>query len=96
MTTATASKPATTEKVQHTDTPDILRQLVAARRKAKITQAQIAAAMNTTASAVARLESGGGKKRHSPSIRTIKLYAAALNCDIKMELVPLETAKNDN
>ncbi len=67
---------------------DILSQLVEARRKAKRTQADIAEKMNTTASAIARLESGGGKKHHSPSLRTLRMYADALDCDIKMELVP--------
>ncbi len=74
----------------YNELPDLLRQLVTIRRKAKITQAQVAAAMNTTASAVARLESGGGKKKHSPSIRTLTLYAAALGCGIHMEVVPLQ------
>lgn len=70
--------------------PDVLRQLVTIRRKAKITQAQVAEAMGTTASAVARLESGGGKKKHSPSLKTLKCYASALGCDIKMEVVSLK------
>ncbi len=66
---------------------NIIEQLVKARHQAKLTQADIAASMRTTASAIARLESGGGKKRHSPSLRTLRMYADALNCDIKMQLV---------
>lgn len=66
---------------------NILEQLVKARHQAKLTQADIASSMGTTASAIARLESGGGKKRHSPSLRTLRMYADALNCDIKMQLV---------
>jgi len=66
---------------------NVIEQLVKARHQAKLTQADIAAKMNTTASAIARLESGGGKKRHSPSLRTLRMYADALGCDIKMHLV---------
>lgn len=66
---------------------DIIGQLVKARHHAKLTQADIAEPMKTTASAIARLESGGGKKKHSPSLRTLRAYADALNCDIEMKLV---------
>lgn len=49
-----------------------------ARRASKKTQADVAADMGTTASAVARFESGGGKKRHSPSLRTVASYVLAV------------------
>lgn len=71
---------------------NIIDQLVKARHQAKLTQADVAASMRTTASAIARLESGGGKKKHSPSLRTLRMYADALNCDIKMQLVPKKPA----
>ena len=74
---------------------NILEQLVKARHQAKLTQADIATSMKTTASAIARLESGGGKKKHSPSLRTLRMYADALNCDIKMQLVPKKPHAND-
>lgn len=66
---------------------DIMEQLAKERRLAKMTQADIAEKMRTTASAIARLESGGGKKKHSPSLRTLRAYSSALNCDIEMKLV---------
>lgn len=75
---------------------NILEQLVKARHQAKLTQADIAASMNTTASAIARLESGGGKKKHSPSLRTLRMYANALNCDIKMHLVAKKPEAQDS
>ena len=65
----------------------IFYQLVSARHKANLTQAEIAKKMGTTASAIARLEAGGGKKHHSPSLRTLKLYATALKREIKVKLV---------
>lgn len=62
--------------------------LVGARKQMKLTQKQIAVRMRTTASAVARIESAGGKKRHSPSLRTMHSYANAVGCEIKISLVP--------
>jgi DNA-binding XRE family transcriptional regulator len=69
--------------------PDIIRQLVEARHRKGMTQSQVATQMGTTASAIARLESGGGKKRHSPSLRTLKMYAEAIGYNIAMTLVAL-------
>ena len=69
---------------------DLLKNLVDARKRAKKTQAQVAMEMGTTASAVARLEAGGGKKKHSPSLSTLRRYAKAVGCDLKVELIPLE------
>jgi DNA-binding XRE family transcriptional regulator len=69
--------------------PDIICQLVEARHRKGMTQSQVATQMGTTASAVARLESGGGKKRHSPSLRTLKMYAEAIGYNIAMTLVAL-------
>lgn len=73
--------------------PSVLRDLTVIRRKAGITQEQVAKEMGTTASAVARLESGGGKKKHSSSMRTLQSYAAALGCGIHMKVINL---KNEN
>jgi len=58
-----------------------------ARKRSGLTQEQIAERMGTKASAVARIESGGGKKRHSPSIATLRRYAEAVGCKLKIELV---------
>ena len=50
------------------------RELVAARAKAGLSQAQVAERMGTTQSTVARLESG----KRPPSLRTVQRYAQAL------------------
>ena len=71
------------------DTPQIIKDLVNMRHKKEITQSQVAIQMGTTTSAVARLECGGGKKRHSPTLRTLNLYAKALGYNIAMTLVGL-------
>jgi len=44
--------------------------------------------MGTKAPAVARLESGGGSDRHSPSLGTLRRYAEAVGCDLVVRLVP--------
>jgi transcriptional regulator with XRE-family HTH domain len=48
----------------------------------------VAARMGTKPPAVARIEAGGGSKKHSPSIATLRRYAAAVGCKLKIELVP--------
>lgn len=58
-----------------------------ARKRSGLTQEQIAVKMGTKASAVARIESGGGKKKHSPSLATLRKYADAVGCRLKIELV---------
>lgn len=59
-----------------------------ARRHAGLTQAEVAVRMGTKPPAVARIEAGGGSKKHSPSIATLRRYAAAVGCKMKIELVP--------
>lgn len=62
-----------------------LDEFLKARAKTGITQAEIAERMGTTQSAIARLESGGGK--HSPSISTLRKYAKALGYRLELKLV---------
>jgi transcriptional regulator with XRE-family HTH domain len=63
-------------------------EVLKARKRAGLTQAEIAVRMGTKAPAVARIEAGGGSKRHSPSIATLRRYAEAVGCKLKIELVP--------
>ena len=62
--------------------------LLKARSEAGLTQADIAHRMGTKTSAIARLESGGGSKKHSPSISTLRKYADAVGCRLEVRLVP--------
>lgn len=62
-----------------------LDEFLKARAAAGISQAEVAARMGTTQSAVARLESGRGK--HSPSLATLRKYAQALGCHLDLRLV---------
>lgn len=52
------------------------RELVAARSRAGLTQAEVAERMGTTQSVIARLEGGG----RQPSMRTVQRYAKAIGC----------------
>jgi transcriptional regulator with XRE-family HTH domain len=63
-------------------------ELLTARSRAGLTQAEVAERMGTKTPAVARLEAGGGSKKHSPSIATLRKYAAAVGCHLEVKLVP--------
>ncbi len=63
----------------------LVRELLAARSRAGLTQADVAASMGTTKSAVSRLEAVG---KHSPSMTTLKKYARAVGCEIEIRLIP--------
>ena len=62
-----------------------LDQILAARKAAGLTQAEIARRIGTTQSAVARLESGSGK--YLPSLATLHKYADAVGCRVEINLV---------
>ena len=63
-------------------------ELLKARIQAGLTQNEVARRMGTKPPAVARLEAGGGNKKHSPSIVTLNKYANAVGCKLKITLVP--------
>lgn len=67
----------------------LLDELLKARKKAGMTQEDVARAMNTKAPAVARIESGGGSQKHSPSIETLRKYAKVVGCRVKINLEPI-------
>src|SRR5574337_1446299 len=63
-------------------------QLLKARARAGLTQDAVAERMGTTKSAISRLEAAG---KHTPSLATLKRYAAAVGCDLQVRLVPQKT-----
>lgn len=65
----------------------LLKELVKARIQAGKTQAQVAEAMGTTTSVVGRLETDGGKHKHSPTLETLRKYANALGYVLHLKLV---------
>jgi len=68
----------------------ILRQMLAAREKAGLSQAQVASRMGTKATAITRLESSLSSGKHSPSLITLRRYAQAVGCELEVKLVKSE------
>lgn len=65
----------------------ILDEILAARRAAGLSQAQVAERMGTKAPAIARLESALASGKHSPSLNTLRKYADALGKRVEVHLV---------
>jgi transcriptional regulator with XRE-family HTH domain len=65
---------------------EVARELIAARVRAELSQAELAQRMGTTQSAVARMESG----RRLPSMTTLARYAKATGARAQVRIVPLE------
>lgn len=66
--------------------------LLRARLEAGKTQEEVAELMHTSKSAISRLENGGGKRKHAPSIETLRRYAEAIGYELKIQLVPHKAA----
>lgn len=62
-----------------------LDEVLKARAESGLSQAEVAARVGTTQSAIARLESAAPK--HSPSIATLRRYARALGYRVEIRLV---------
>jgi len=65
----------------------LLEEMLSARQKSGKTQRDVAKAMKTTTSVVGRLETAGGKLRHSPTIETLRKYAHAVNCHLEIKFI---------
>lgn len=61
-----------------------LGELLRARRAAGMTQADVAERMGIAQASVARLESSAGSRKHAPSIATLRRYADAVDCDLRI------------
>ena len=60
-------------------------EMLSARTRAGLTQEAVADRMGTTKSAVSRLEGAG---KHAPSMSSLKRYADAVGCTLKIEFIP--------
>lgn len=69
-------------------------ELLRARKEAGLTQAEVAERMATQPSVVARLEAGGGRQRHSPSLATLQKYAEAVGCRLEIKMVRVTPRKS--
>ncbi len=65
----------------------LLRQMLKARQKAGLSQADVANRMGTKAPAITRLESSLGNGKHSPSLATLQKYASAVGCELQIKFV---------
>ena len=63
----------------------LIREMLAARSRAGLTQEAVADLMGTTKSAISRLEAVG---KHAPSLSTLKKYAQAVGCHLEIKLIP--------
>lgn len=66
----------------------LLDELLRARQRAGLTQAEVAKRMGTMTPAIARLEAGGGRNGHSPTVQTLRKYAKAVGCELAITLRP--------
>ncbi|POZ51886.1 helix-turn-helix domain-containing protein [Methylovulum psychrotolerans] len=74
------------DRIEREEMP-MLDTILAARKEAGLTQAQVAERMGTKAAAVARLEAALVSGKHSPSIATLRKYAKALGKQLDVRLV---------
>lgn len=65
-----------------------LGELLRARRQAGMTQADVAERMGIAQASVARLESSAGSRKHAPALSTLRRYADAVGCDLRISLAP--------
>lgn len=65
----------------------LLRQMLQARKRAGLSQAEVASRMGTQAPAMARLESSLSTGKHSPSVATLRRYAHAVGCELEVKLI---------
>ncbi|HET7329253.1 helix-turn-helix transcriptional regulator [Dyella sp.] len=63
-----------------------LAELVRARQGAELTQADVAERMGVAQASVARLEANAGSRKHAPSMATLRRYADAVGCELRITL----------
>lgn len=61
--------------------------LLKARKEARLTQAEVAIRMGVHPTALARIESSLGSRRHSPSLETLRKYARACGKRLEIRIV---------
>ena len=62
--------------------------LLGARKRAGLTQAQVAEAMGVKQSSLARVEASLSSRSHAPSLATLRKYAQAVGCRLELRMVP--------
>ena len=84
-----ALKKSSVKKEYKTLEPEfsLLREMLRARKKVGLSQAQIAERMGTKSPSITRLESSLSSGKHSPSLATIKKYVEALGCHLEIKII---------
>jgi DNA-binding XRE family transcriptional regulator len=67
---------------------EALDELLNARKRAGLTQAQVAELMGVKQSSLARVESSLASRSHAPSLATLRKYAQAVGCKLELRMVP--------
>ena len=67
---------------------EALDELLSARKRAGLTQAQVAELMGVKQSSLARVEAALASRNHAPSITTLRKYAQAVGCRLELRMVP--------
>ena len=82
-------KPGVAEEVERLNREEyaLLAQMLAARKAAGMSQADVAEKMGTKAAAISRLESALASGKHSPSIDTLRRYAEATGKTLDIRFV---------
>jgi transcriptional regulator with XRE-family HTH domain len=68
----------------------LVEELIKARLRSGLSQAEIARRMGTKPPAISRIESSDPK--HSPSVRTLTKYAKAVGCKLEFKLKPVRAS----
>lgn len=68
----------------------LAREMLQARKRAGLTQEDVAELMGTKAPAVARLEAVKVQGKSSPSVSTLRKYAQAVGCRLEIHFRPLK------
>lgn len=89
MRDAWMQKPAIRAEVERLEREEMpmLDEILAIRKAAGLTQAQVAERMGSTAPAVSRLEDALITGKHSPSLTTLRKYAAAVGKKLEVHFV---------
>ena len=66
----------------------VLDTLLVARKRAGLTQAQVAQRMGVKQSSLARVEASLTSRSHAPSLTTLRKYAQAVGCKLELRMVP--------
>ena len=61
--------------------------LLGSRKRAGLTQAQVAEAMGVKQSSLARVEASLSSRSHAPSLATLRKYAHAVDCKPELRMV---------